>query len=439
MSIILDIILIIIGTIITFRSYKSITFNKTKSVSDYVIIVIYVFCIIPIIFDYLVGVPTYQTVYWYKVFYSPMINSHISIIYDIYILLTILLLYFYSRKQYIINKDKEKISNNVNDKKDVNKIANNYLPIFENSFLSHLFILLPVLLIIFTGTINNYLTFNLASTRGLSENVSTSFMSPLLLLSLFTFFCKYYKKNITLKKLIFSLPYFFLIVWISGKRFMLANIILLLVYYVCNNKIGEKSRKKLYYSFPILLVILLSFSAIYLTKIRPLSNTTSSSVYEMLRVDFGRDDVIKYVIDQEVIKGSMILDYRGETFLSMILFWIPRKIWFNKPYPHYRYLTSSILLLPINQLPAGTTPSWFEMCICNFGILGFILAPLLLILFCKCSDSEKSLDLKALYIMLLTVLLTQCMDVYVIYILVILIAKAYFTFFKNRRVRFVWR
>ena len=38
----------------------------------------------------------------------------------------------------------------------------------------------------------------------------------------------------------------------------------------------------------------------------------------MLRVDFGRDDVIKYVINKEIIRGERILEYRGETFLSLI-------------------------------------------------------------------------------------------------------------------------
>ena len=428
MSTLLDILLITIGSIVAFKAYKSIVFNRTKSVSDYVIIVIYVFCIIPILFNYLIGVPTYQTVYWYKVFSGPMINSRVAIIYDLFIMFTILSLWFYSKKQYARVNNEPKMANNSKN-----------IHIFESGFLSYVLILSPLLIILLTGTFKNYLTFNLASTRGLSENASATFMSPLLLLSLFTFFCKYYKDKITIKKFFLSIPYFFLIVWISGKRFMLANIILLLVYYVCNSNLSEKSRKRLYCFFPILFLILLAFSAMYLTKIRPLSDTTSSSVYEMLRVDFGRDDVIKYVIDQEIIKGNRILEYRGESMLSMVLFWIPRSMWPNKPYPHYRYLTSSILSLPVDQLPAGTTPSWFEMCICNFGLIGFILAPLLLLLFCKLSDSESSLDIKAIYLILLTVLLTQCMDVYVIYIMVILIAKLYLIFFKNKQIRFIWR
>ena len=207
MSTILDIILILIGTIITFRSYKYITFNKTRSISDYVIIVIYAFCVLPIILNYLIGIPNYETVYWYKVFYNPMINSRVSIIYDLYIMITILLLYFYSKKQFKIIEDK----NNQNSE----TVTSKFLPIFENKFFSHVFILSPILLIIFTGTFKNYLTFSLASTRGLSENASTSFISPLLLLSLFTFFCKYYKDKITIKKVIFSIPYFFIIVFVK--------------------------------------------------------------------------------------------------------------------------------------------------------------------------------------------------------------------------------
>ena len=126
MSTLLDILLITIGSIVAFKAYKSIVFNRTKSVSDYVIIVIYVFCIIPILFNYLIGVPTYQTVYWYKVFSGPMINSRVAIIYDLFIMLTILLLWLYSKKQYVRVNKEPKIANNSKN-----------IHVFESGFLSY--------------------------------------------------------------------------------------------------------------------------------------------------------------------------------------------------------------------------------------------------------------------------------------------------------------
>lgn len=423
MSLVFDWILLIIGSIFSIASYKKIIFKKNVSIANYIILVIYIFCILPVLLNYLIGIPQYKTVYWYKVFINPMENNKVTIIYDTYILFTIILLYIYSKK--------------VNPNFKNSNLT--YLSIFENKIISWLLILSPLILILITGTLKNYFVFNIASNRGLSENDATGLISPLLLLSVFTFFCKFYKKNISIKKILLSLLYFFVIIWISGKRFMIANLILLLVYYICSSEISIKIRKKIFIIAPISLIALISFSAIYLTKIRPLSDTSMSSVYEMLRVDFGRDDVIKYVIDKEILNDNKILDYRGQTIISMFLFWIPRRIWPNKPYPHYRYLTASILSLPINNLPAGTTPSWFEMCICNFGILGFFIAPILLLLFCKLTDSGSSIDIKAIGLMLITVLLTQCMDVYIIYIVILIFIKFISIVFKNKKIKIIWR
>ena len=47
------------------------------------------------------------------------------------------------------------------------------------------------------------------------------------------------------------------------------------------------------------------------------------SVYDMLRVDFGRDDVVKYVIYEEFFKKIHILDYPGQSFFQRFLSLFP--------------------------------------------------------------------------------------------------------------------
>lgn len=203
--------------------------------------------------------------------------------------------------------------------------------------------------------------------------------------------------------------------------------------------LNDVTRKRIFRIVPILGLLLLSFSAFYLIKIRPLSNTNFDGVYEMLRVDFGRDDVIKYAINEEIINGERILDYRGQSFIGLIASFIPRKVWPNKPYPHYMYLTSSILSLNKFNLPAGTTPSLLEMTICNFGKLGFLVGILLLPLLCLIIDKCKDIDTKAIWLILFVVLLTQSMDVYLIVIVFYIAIKIFATLFKNKSIRFVWK
>lgn len=168
-----------------------------------------------------------------------------------------------------------------------------------------------------------------------------------------------------------------------------------------------------------------------------MAETSSSSIYDMLRVDFGRDDVIKYVINKEIIRGERILEYRGETFLSLIGAFIPRKMWPSKPYPHYMYLTGSILNLSIHNLPAGTTPSLLEMTICNFGFWGFAVGIIFLVWICNMIDRSKDIDTKAIGLILAMVLLTQSMDVYLILIVILVAISLMVQLFKGRKVRIV--
>lgn len=421
----MDWILIIISFLVSIKAYKNIVYNKNCSIANYVVIVLFVFCVLPILLNYIIGIPSYNTTYWYKPFLEPMKNEVVNSIYDIYILLCFLFLYF-----PFIRKTK---NSELKKENSLTSLLRN------NKIISFFLISSPILLILLTNTWKNYLIFNVAASRGFSENVNTSLMTPCLLISLITFFATYYKEKVSFKKIILSIIYFFLIVWISGKRFMIANIIILFIFYIVNMDLNNVTRKRIFRMIPILGLLLLVFSAFYLIQIRPLSDTSFDSVYEMLRVDFGRDDVIKYVINEEIINGERILDYRGQSFIGLIASFIPRKVWPNKPYPHYMYLTSSILSLNKFNLPAGTTPSLLEMTICNFGKLGFLIGILLLPLLCLMIDKCKDIDSKAIWLILFVVLLTQSMDVYLIVIVFYIAIKIFDALFKNKSVKFVWK
>ena len=114
---------------------------------------------------------------------------------------------------------------------------------------------------------------------------------------------------------------------------------------------------------------------------------------------------------------------------------IPRKIWSNKPYPHYMYLTGHLLNLNINNLPAGTTPSWYEMCICNFGVFGIFIGILFLPFICKIADKSRNIDTKAIWLILLIVLLTQSMDAYIVYIFILVFVEFLNALFGGKKIK----
>lgn len=57
MSPIVDWLMILFTTILTYKSYKKLVFYRYCSVSFYVILIVYIFCCVPIILNYLIGMP----------------------------------------------------------------------------------------------------------------------------------------------------------------------------------------------------------------------------------------------------------------------------------------------------------------------------------------------------------------------------------------------
>lgn len=403
---IVDWLMILITTIVTYKSYKKLVFDRYCSVSFYVVFIVYIFCCVPIILNYLIGMPQYTVVYWYKAFVEPMNNVDISAIYDIYITFAIFALYIYGTKM------NRRLVSRTTELNTVLRDEN------EKPWIYVFGIASPVLYVLLSGNASKFLIYSSMNLRGVSGQ-DNLILNSLILVSLFCTCVMLFSGRITAKKMCMLVLITFILAWLQGKRFIIAVMGVFYLFFLTKSELGEKGRKRVFWILPILGITLIAFSAFYLAVIKPLSNMNFDSVYDMLRVDFGRDDVIKYVIYEEFFKKNHILDYPGQSFFSTLFIFIPRIIWPNKPYSHYQYLTSSILNLPISKLPAGTTPCWYEMTLCNFGYLGYLVGIFGLIVFCSFADSMKQTKSKSLVFMLILVLLTQNTDVYVVYILFI--------------------
>ena len=96
MSDILDIFMICVCFICAVHSLNAIIKNKTASATHFIVLVLFITCCFPIFCNYAIGYPEYKTIYWYQVFRSSMHDGTISIIYDIYIALTVVVLEFYA-------------------------------------------------------------------------------------------------------------------------------------------------------------------------------------------------------------------------------------------------------------------------------------------------------------------------------------------------------
>ena len=413
---IVDWLMILITTIVTYKSYKKLVFDRYCSISFYVVFIVYIFCCVPIILNYLIGMPQYTVVYWYKAFVEPMNNVDVSAVYDIYITFAILALYIYGTKM------NRRLVSRATERNSVLRNEN------EKPWIYVFGIASPVLYVLLSGNVSKFLIYSSMNLRGVSGQ-DNLILNSLILVSLFCTCIMLFSGRITAKKMCILALITFILAWLQGKRFIIAVMGVFYLFFLTKSELEEKGRKRTFWILPIMVITLIAFSAFYLAVIKPLSNMNFDSVYDMLRVDFGRDDVIKYVIYKEFFKQNHILDYPGQSFFSTLFIFIPRIIWPNKPYSHYQYLTSSILNLPISRLPAGTTPCWYEMTLCNFGYLGYLVGIFGLIIFCYFADTMKQTKSKSLVFMFILVLLTQNTDVYVVYILLI------FMYYLKQRIK----
>lgn len=431
MYILFDVITIMIGFYLFIKSYSiSIDPQRTTPVA-FIQMVIFVFNILPLLFNYLFGLPTFQFMYWYIPLLEAMREESVNIIYDLYIIITMIALHI-----FVISKSKFKR----NLRNTLIKNSNRWF--FDSDFFWLFLIALPFIYIILSGQFINFLSYG-GGLNGFTTTVaSNNFfnMYTYILLSCFGFCMWYFRNRNKYKNKIILILYSFLLMYICGKRYVLAIMtIMYLFFYVTSDRYTQKTKTKLEIMLPILGTFILLFSCLYLILFKETESNMYvvsglSAIYDTLRVDFGRDDVTKYVIYKELFLNEPILEYPGESFLSLLFIFIPRAIWASKPYQHYQYLTSSILNWPIDNLPAGTTPSWFEMCIANFHIFGFFVGVLALVYFSKKLDNCKSLELSGIYMMLMIALLTQGLDAYVGFIAIILIVIPSKLILKNKKI-----
>ena len=298
--------------------------------------------------------------------------------------------------------------------------------IFNNKFVLLFCIFSPIISILIKGNWRAYLFYGMTETRGVAEAFSLLSMNNLLLLSMVAFCMMFFRKKFKKRDIAILILYSFMIAWICGKRYIIADMIFMyLFFFVQSKNYSKKLERKLYYILPLAAVIIILFSIYYLISFKNstlISTQNTDAIYETLRADFGRDDVTKYVIKKEFIDEDSFLDYPLESFLSAVFIWIPRSIWKDKPYQHYEYLTASITGVSVQNHGPGMTPSWYEMALANFKEFGFLIGPLLISILCKITDRIKSIELKSISLMMIIALLTQSIDSCIIYIAIIMIS-----------------
>jgi len=186
------------------------------------------------------------------------------------------------------------------------------------------------------------------------------------------------------------LPFLVLACWVNGKRHIVAYVLVLLLFALWQKRVF--SGLGLVLAGLGTVVGILAFSLFYQSYIRGISLVGSESAYENMRVDFGRDGALKMAIFAELEPSrARILEYRCQSIVFYLTFYLPRSAYPDKPWPYAVYLTSSALGLKAPRyLGWVVTTGWFDESIANFGWLGLLLGPSLFTLIARIGDGCQS-------------------------------------------------
>jgi hypothetical protein len=340
----------------------------------FVICIFYVFFGIPLILDVVRGMPSYTG---RPGFFLASRDTLTSIIYSIYVAVVPLF--------WWLTRTKSKISNMPN-KNTMKFDTNDFVKKYRSILLPTLFILLfsPVILWCFAPEPQLYLIYGNTSARGFSE-ASTEYHVYItlsifisVLASCLLFMIK--RSNLLLFFITCLFPFLFISVWLNGKRFIVFLVIALFSYLLLNKGI-LRGKKLLVYSI-FIVTVLGVYTNVYQTIYRADSYTNQEVRYENFRLDFGRDDVTKMAIYAELDPDLKVLEQRGQSVLFNTLFFIPRDVWENKPYPYPKYMTSAMFLQEFQLWSWGVTTSIIDSAIADFSWLGLLLGPLFITMIC---------------------------------------------------------
>ena len=194
-------------------------------------------------------------------------------------------------------------------------------------------------------------------------------------------------------------------VWIDGKRAIVTMAMLIYLYVFLAR--GCLRGRRLFTACSISLLFLMVYSGYYQNVVRNevIGLIDYNDKYENVRIDYGRDAVIRFTIYSE-LHHEYFLDYRGQSVLFNFVFFVPRSMWPNKPWPYSVYLTAAMLFRNSPEpIGWGMTTSWLEEAIANFSWAGVLIGPLLLSLVCRLGDQTSNRSTQALGVLLGALLL----------------------------------
>lgn len=368
--------------VLSSMSIRKIAKGSRNSVY-WVIPVLFIFCGLPLLLDEVVGRLSYVNEDGFAISSADELTN---IIYCLYISIVPVIWLWIGKPRnnsvYITAVD-EIQTKFVNEAGQVKAI---------HRFFLYIVLMCPAVVVLFSPDPGQYLTFS--STLRFSESyekfqsIVTSFCNLAICVGCYLLAVSrpiVYGRWPNAKTIISVFFWMLVAIWLNGKRGIVAfmGVLLLLALHYRGLLRGRRT----YFLVGVGLFVVLSYSFFF----QSVTNRIETSLYENVRIDFGRDHSIKMTIYAELHPEKMrILEYRGQSILFHLTTPVPRALWPEKPLPYAQYFTSAMLFAKPQMWGWGMTTSWLEEAIANFSWLGMLLGPLLIIIICRVGDAAKS-------------------------------------------------
>ena len=256
--------------------------------------------------------------------------------------------------------------------------------------------LLPVAFLLLTPEPELYVTYGMSATEVIPDTISDwhNALATLTVLSVLAVVVALsLVPRLLPRHLLTGMPLVLFDCWINGKRAIVAIALVTLGYVFWSR--GWLRGRRLWIAAVAGIVLLMGFSVQYQTQVRfmdsPFRAGGARELYDNLRIDFFRDSRVEMAVYAALEPDLMqIVEYPGQTLLFDALFFVPRSVWPDKPWPYAVYFTSAMLnIFPARSIGWGMTTSWLDEMVSNFGIPGMFLAPLSLLVLCRLGDSFR--------------------------------------------------
>lgn len=241
-----------------------------------------------------------------------------------------------------------------------------------------------------------------------------------------------FRKEVSSFRIIFLGFIVFLFFWIVGKRYIVAETLIMSISVL--GMTGSISGKKMlkYLIGAGIFIIGVGFAYGILFK----ENVTSFIDY--LNVDFSRQYTLVYQFYCSMNgRNISINDFDGITYL--LTFFVPRTLWPDKPYPFVNYLTLSLVgqdNVEFTNAGWATTCSIFSDLYDSLSFLGIALGIWLIMKLIKQINDSTSVPFRVLLIYITVKLLTVQISSSIIQISIMAIIILIFTNRSTRKIRY---